>query len=585
MPRWLPLVLALLAALPAPAHAWDRGDTLTVIWRPLPNLPAIVRPGDDLTVWANARFDAGGWNAALQLGPSRFPLVRTSGGWDPSLGWWVLGFVIPRSLPEELYDLVVDCDLYPPDTARHAVKVIPAFKGDFYFAQVSDTHLPSHVFSSSSYFSPSDTSGMADFDAVIEDLDLIHPEFILHTGDLVNEGELEEFLDMHEMGRAQAMIYRLRDPLFLVAGNHDIGGWQATPPPAGTSRKEWWRYFGWPALADPPAGYPYHSQDYSFDYGLLHCIGLEGYQNDDGYDGYQPAFYGASSMTQEQMNWLAADLAAVPPDHAKLAFFHYDFRGQFTNLAALGLDGAIWGHYHDVPEGNRATRPFSLGLQSVILNSYGGRTFRIFRVRDGVITPGPMHHSGGGWPEFVDSLSVTWSGANNGTRASLTATVVNLFGEDWNHARLVFHLADRDSQYQASAGTIAQVVRQGGRADVYVDCVMPAGGTLTVAVAPASPLPATALRLDPPTPNPFRPRLGSAVFRIALPAASHAWLGLYDVHGRFVATLFDGEAPAREQWLTWDGRSDAGTPAQPGLYLARLQTAWGERTVKLVVLR
>ena len=34
----------------------------------------------------------------------------------------------------------------------------------------------------------SDTTGMADFDAIIDDMNLIHPEFILHTGDLVNEG-------------------------------------------------------------------------------------------------------------------------------------------------------------------------------------------------------------------------------------------------------------------------------------------------------------------------------------------------------------------------------------------------------------
>ena len=41
-----------------------------------------------------------------------------------------------------------------------------------------------------------DTSGMGDFDAVIEDVNIIHPQFIIHTGDLVNEGELEEYLGM-----------------------------------------------------------------------------------------------------------------------------------------------------------------------------------------------------------------------------------------------------------------------------------------------------------------------------------------------------------------------------------------------------
>src|SRR5437764_1274611 len=157
---------------------------------------------------------------------------------------------------------------------------------------------------------PCDPTGMADFDTVIGDLNLIHPEFILHTGDLVNEGELEEYYSDYEMGRALGMVYRLRDPMFLSSGNHDIGGWQPTPPPAGTSRKNWWRYFGWPFLASPPAGAPYHSQDYSFDYDSLHVICLEAYLNNGSCDNYLPATYGGGSFTTEQLNWLNQDIAA-----------------------------------------------------------------------------------------------------------------------------------------------------------------------------------------------------------------------------------------------------------------------------------
>src|SRR5262249_27603300 len=149
-------------------------------------------------------------------------------------------------------------------------------------------------------------------------LNLIHPEFILHTGDLVNEGELEEYLAMYEMSRAQAMLSRLRDPIFVVSGNHDQGGWQATAPPDGTAKHNWWRQFGWPFLLSPPPGDPYHSQDFSFDYGLLHVVGLEGYINNGGYDHYRTDIWGAQSFTTEQMNWLTSNLAAVPAGHAKL---------------------------------------------------------------------------------------------------------------------------------------------------------------------------------------------------------------------------------------------------------------------------
>ena len=588
--RTLAVALALLCTLHHPAAAWTYGDTLTVIWKPLPNLPSILRPGDTLAVWARASSGASGWNASLRLGALSYPLPPAGGGWQSSLGWWVLGFSVPQGLPEEVYDLTMTCSTCPPDTARHAVKVLPAFKSDFCIAQISDTHLPSHLLSSDPGFSVSDTSGMADFNAVIDDLNFIHPEFVLHTGDLVNEGELEEYLGMYEMGRGQAMISRLFDPMFMVSGNHDIGGWDATPPPAGTSRKDWWRYFGWPALASPPAGYPYHSQVYSFDYGLLHCIGMEGYQNSGGYDDYLPALYGSNSMTQEEMNWLTADVATVPAGHGKLAFIHYDFSDQFTNPSALGLDGVIWGHVHGVAEGDLAARPFNLGLQSVIYSGSGagGRAFRILRVHDGVITPGPMHHTGGTTGSPTDSLTVTWAGANDGTRSALTATVVNRYGEDWNDSRLVFDLADHDSVFGVTRGTITQIVRQGGKAAIYVDCPTGAGRTLTVtvsAIGPAGvpPPDAVTLRLSPPRPNPFR--TGDLRMDYALPVGGFVHAGVYDLAGRLVATLFAGRAESGEHELVWSGRSSSGEPVNAGLYLVRLATPAGVRQAKLVVLR
>jgi hypothetical protein len=580
----------LLATLHRPAAAWTYGDTLTVIWKPLPNVPSILRPGDTLTVWAHASSGVTGWSASLRLGSLSYALVPAGGGWNASYGWWVLGFRVPAGTPEENYDLTLACSTCPPDTARHAVKVIPSFRSDFYFAQISDTHVPSHVFSSDAGFSVSDTTGLADFDAVIDDLNFIHPEFVLHTGDIVNEGELEEYLSMYEMGRAQAMIFRLRDPMFLVSGNHDIGGWDATPPPAGTSRKDWWRYFGWPVLANPPGGYPYHSQVYSFDYGLVHCIGMEGYQNSGGYDDYLPAIYGANSMTAEEMSWLAADVASVAAGHSKLAFIHYDFSSQFTNLSALGLDGVIWGHVHGVAEGDLTAQPFNLGLQSVIYSGSGagGRAFRLFRVHNGVITPGPMHHAGGTTDTPTDSLTVTWGGANNGTRSALTATVVNRYGEDLTYGRLVFYMVDHDSVFSVTRGTIVQTLHQGGVAAVYVDCPVGAGRTLTVTVSAIGPVGAPLPRLETfwlsaPRPNPLRG--GSVSLDYSMPGGGAVDAGVFDLGGRRVATLFAGRAEAGGHTLAWSGLSDFGAPLGAGLYFVRLVTPAGERRARIVLLK
>lgn len=550
-----------------------------MIWKPLATLPEFARAGDTLTVWANAPNVPTNWSGSISFAATSFPLTPAGGAYQSSLGWWVLGFSVPPGVPEELYDLVLTSDTGVADTTRHSVKVLPAYRSDYYFAQISDTHLPSHVFSSSSTFSTCDTSGMADFDAVIQDLNLIHPEFILHTGDIVNEGDLDTLYSMNEMGRALDMVYRLRDPMFLSSGNHDIGGFTTTPVPAGTSRKDWWKFFGWPFLIAPPAGDSNHSQNYSFDYDSLHVVALEAYLN---YDSWGSAIWGQGSFTAEQLNWLQSDLAAAGSRH-KLLMYHFDFdQGANTgstsgpwqlDIASLGVDGAIWGHYHTVPENSKTpftAHPFDLGLQSVINNSFGGRAFRIFRVHSGHISPGQMHWSG----TTLDSLSETWAHPNDGSQANNSVTLTNLFGESWEHSRLRFVLQDQ-AGFTATNGTVSEVIHSAGTAFVYVDCTIPATAHLVVTVAPVpagvhAPL-AGGLKLEPPSPNPFLPSGGALHVRYTVPVAAQVTLEIYDLAGRRVASLVrDVEAAGNHEAL-WDGSSDSGPPAPAGAYLVRLK--------------
>src|SRR5262245_64463689 len=95
--------MTLLAApcMVSPAHGWTYGDTLTTIWRPLPNLPAMARPGDAFTVWANAPSTASSWSASLAYGALVVPLAPAGGGWQPTKGRWALAFSVPPGTPEE----------------------------------------------------------------------------------------------------------------------------------------------------------------------------------------------------------------------------------------------------------------------------------------------------------------------------------------------------------------------------------------------------------------------------------------------------------------------------------------------------
>lgn len=69
-------------------------------------------------------------------------------------------------------------------------------------------------------------------------------------------------------------------------------------------------------------------------------------------------------------------------------------------------------------------------------------------------------------------------------------------------------------------------------------------------------------------PNPFA-RATELSFR--MPARQPVRFFVYDVAGRRVRRLFEGDAPAGESRLSWDGRDDLGAEVAPGLYLARLE--------------
>ena len=62
-------------------------------------------------------------------------------------------------------------------------------------------------------------------------------------------------------------------------------------------------------------------------------------------------------------------------------------------------------------------------------------------------------------------------------------------------------------------------------------------------------------------------------------------LSVYDIAGRKVATLIDGERPSGEQSIDWRGLNERGRPVSSGVYLIRLRSAMEARVERLVLLR
>lgn len=81
-------------------------------------------------------------------------------------------------------------------------------------------------------------------------------------------------------------------------------------------------------------------------------------------------------------------------------------------------------------------------------------------------------------------------------------------------------------------------------------------------------------------PNPFNP---ATTIRFDLPAAGFVRLAVFDITGRQIRTLVDGDLPYGAHDAVWDGRDSAGRGAASGVYLARLVTASGVRTVRVTL--
>jgi hypothetical protein len=88
--------------------------------------------------------------------------------------------------------------------------------------------------------------------------------------------------------------------------------------------------------------------------------------------------------------------------------------------------------------------------------------------------------------------------------------------------------------------------------------------------------------LAPNAPNPFK---NTTAIRFSLAEAGRASLVIYDLNGRKVRTLIDGEITAGEHTAHWNGRGDDGIQAKPGFYFYRLESPGFRQTKKMVMLQ
>jgi hypothetical protein len=92
----------------------------------------------------------------------------------------------------------------------------------------------------------------------------------------------------------------------------------------------------------------------------------------------------------------------------------------------------------------------------------------------------------------------------------------------------------------------------------------------------------TIYSLSPAYPNPFNP---STMIRFGLPGPSRAVLLVYDILGREITRLVDGNLEAAYHTVMWQGRDASGMEVPSGVYIARLITPKYAKSIKMLLLK
>ncbi|MDD4308802.1 MAG: metallophosphoesterase [Candidatus Cloacimonetes bacterium] len=563
--------IMLLFAFNAYSSAYNApGDTLTVIQLPILNVPAIHIPGESMPVTCLAPANTTGFSAYLVHGNKRINLPITSSTWVNTPDRWILQTTIPQVPVFELYDLEVNAAGGIHDVSQNAVSVVPSRKQNYYFVHITDLHMPTRIYYPDAGYD-ADSTSVIDFRMVMDDINLIRPEFVLITGDLINEGEMEGFSNQYWYGWVQNVISELQVPVYITAGNHDIGGWTSTPPSQGSSRRSWWRYFGWSWLNNTNVNWNWHTQDYSFTYNNTVFVGLEAYDN---YDAWRPNIYGYESFTDQQMLWLS-DTVSLFPGYNKVLFHHYDFQEEL-NLGALDIDLSLWGHVH-YNSGSTSSPPYSLSTRSTC---DGNRAYRVIRINNNTITPYNSVYAG----TSGTNIYTYYLPSNTGVADSVMAIVTNNQGLSFENTLLKFLMPAGNTGYEVTNGVLEQVDRSGSKNVCYVRVNLGANTSKYVSiknngVANEDPLAIAApLRISSCYPNPLSFRGEIDIFSDK--ANLSTTVELYNVKGQKVQQLELNSLKRGSNLVSFTPASGLGS----GIYFLRLKDT-NTKPYKLILLK
>ncbi|MDG6229747.1 MAG: metallophosphoesterase, partial [Candidatus Thermoplasmatota archaeon] len=367
-------------------HIFDENDPL-LIYHPLSSIPVILTPEQSFIIqFRSIPYDSltATITTAYTILPDIIPIPIESITQEQDILYATAS--IPIDTPPELYNITLtiqtDGETYTTTQPR-SVSVKQSISDSFTFIHLTDFHIgdPRGLVEN-----PKETIGWKAARKVIEEVNLLQPDFVLISGDLTF-GQLYPFEYTVEYKKCYEILQEFTVPTFLCPGNHD-GYFQL----GQDGLRFWEQTFG-----------PLY---YSFDYGDTHFLSINSYDwsRRDRIGFSYLVFNWGGSIREEQMIWIEDDLSKNSDTEQTLMMMHHNplwdtktdsllrkgYHGReeiLTLIRTKGVDGVFAGHVHydDVTIDNDTTYITTTTLSSSLSrDGYWG--YRMITVEDSMLT-------------------------------------------------------------------------------------------------------------------------------------------------------------------------------------------------------
>lgn len=368
---------------------------------------------------------------------------------------------------EHLYDVLVVSQKREA-RAKRALKVINKFPDKFSFVHITDIHIPLNEgdYHWTKVNLPYFTSDKI-LPKLVEEINLLNPEFVLITGDCITSGEdilrmlklfpgpVAEYsrkkiahLVEEEYEQFIEFINQFNVPTYVIPGNHDM---------SGTINEISW------SIWETRVGKRY----FSFNFGDYYFAGLD---NSTMMEATGVVYPGVDKVDfdDEQISWLKDDLEKNKDKKMKTFFLHVPIEKVESVIKPLikeyNISLILAGHMHrdvarELPRGSGR-----LWIETKAVLDFGG--YRLIRVGEGKI----LSHSVKGTKDF--SLSPFGLNINyKHGKKKIVAEITNNWDEEFEHSQIKFEIP-KNKKYKIINGELKNKIVQKDKEILFVNCTI-----------------------------------------------------------------------------------------------------------------